>query len=58
MTRIDKSTFICKKCSKKFDVDTYHSVNVTLNPELRDKVLSGEIYKFICPHCHHINYIL
>ena len=48
-TRLIKRT--CEKCHKEFECDIYESVNVTLDPELREKVLSGEIYKTVCPNC-------
>ena len=48
-TRLIKQT--CEKCHKEFEYDIFESVNVTLDPELREKVLSGEIYKVVCPHC-------
>jgi TPR repeat protein len=29
----------------------YQGVNVTVDPELKEKVLSGELFLFTCPHC-------
>jgi hypothetical protein len=33
-------------------------VNVSLDPSLREKVLSGELMSFVCPDCGEQNYIL
>ena len=48
-TRLIKKT--CSKCNKEYEYNIFESVNVTLDPELREKVFSGEIYKTVCPHC-------
>ena len=47
----------CEECGKVFDVTIYESINVTLNPELKEKVIHGDIYCFECPYCHHQHYI-
>ena len=47
----------CEECGQVFDVTVFDSINVSINPELKEKVISGEIYCFECPHCHHVHHI-
>lgn len=59
MSKVTNRTLRCRKCQKEFDVQIYESVNVSLNPELREKFIFDELYVFKCPHCgeiHHIPY--
>jgi len=51
MSRITKQSFICPKCKFQDEFKMYNSVNVTLDPKLREKVLSGEIFDWTCPKC-------
>lgn len=50
-TRLD--LFTCPQCRKPWKVQIWESVNVTLEPELREKVLSAELWNWKCPHCGH-----
>ena len=45
------SAIVCQKCGKVFDVDTVPAVNTEREPELKRKVLSGELFLCECPHC-------
>ena len=51
MSQVRTEEFECPKCHTKGQHEVWDSVNVDLNPELRDKVLSGEIFLYRCPHC-------
>lgn len=44
-------TATCPNCKKEFPFEVWNSVNVQLNPEMREKILNGSIFKFTCPHC-------
>jgi len=55
MSKIRTVKRICEHCGKEFDFPIYDSVNVTLDPELKDKVFSGDIFNCECPHCKKIN---
>ena len=57
MSKVTNRTLRCRKCQKEFDVQIYESVNVSLNPELREKFIFDELYVFKCPHCGEIHYI-
>ena len=47
----------CSKCSTQNKVRSYSSINVALNPELKAKVLSGELFLWECPCCSQQNLI-
>lgn len=48
----------CPECGEEFDFELYESVNVTLNPELKEKVLDGSIFAPICPKCGHFEVLI
>ena len=56
MSRRSEVTVICEKCRKEFNVEKYDSINATLDPELRNKFITNEIYLFKCPHCGNMHY--
>lgn len=41
----------CPVCHKTSDAQFWDSVNVDLNPELREKIFNNEIFRFSCPEC-------
>lgn len=41
----------CPYCNKTSTVDLYQTVNVTLDPDLKEKVFNRELFTFTCPHC-------
>lgn len=46
--------FTCPKCSKEYEVSTWDSINVQLDPDLLETLYHNEIFKFECPHCHEV----
>lgn len=52
MTYIDKYKHTCPKCGKSYYRDVYHRIDVKEDPDLKEKVLDGEIFEMTCPHCH------
>ena len=46
-----KERLICSSCGNAHAVETQHSVDVSANPELKDKIRSGEFFVWECPHC-------
>ena len=46
MSKVTNRTLRCRKCQKEFDAQIYESVNVSLNPELREKFIFDELYVF------------
>ena len=49
LNHIVKAT--CPDCKKEFPFEVWQSVNVQLNPEMREKVLDHSIFNFKCPEC-------
>ena len=45
------STSICSDCGTSFESQVYQSINVQDSPELKAKVISGEIFLRRCPSC-------
>lgn len=54
MSSISTKPFTCSKCGYKGKIKMYDSVNVTLDPKLRERVLSGEIFGWTCPKCEEV----
>ncbi len=52
MSKISSRKFKCMKCGEIYDINTYDSVNVKEDPDLKERCLSGDIFQFECPHCH------
>ena len=41
----------CNRCGTAFNVDAVAAVNTEREPELKEKLLSGELFLRECPHC-------
>lgn len=46
-------TVKCGRCGKSSRVGVYRVINVGENPELKDKVTSGDLFVHECPFCGH-----
>ena len=51
MSKISIKPITCPKCKHNGELKMYESVNVSLDPKLRDEVLSGHIFEWVCPQC-------
>ena len=51
MSKISTKPFKCPSCGYDGKFTMHDSVNVSLDPGLRGKVLSGEIFDWKCPKC-------
>lgn len=47
----DEDIVICPECEHEQKITICPSVNVTTDPEMREKVLSGELFLFTCEKC-------
>ena len=45
----------CSKCGQQQTVTVYRSINISENPELKDKVRDGSLFLWECPHCGQVN---
>ncbi|MCR5519666.1 MAG: CpXC domain-containing protein, partial [Bacteroidales bacterium] len=41
----------CTRCGKLFEVDAVAAVNTERDPELKEKLMSGELFIRECPQC-------
>ena len=51
MSQVRRETIECPHCHAKGEFDFWESINVDLDPELRDKIFSDELFMFRCPSC-------
>lgn len=52
MSSIHKIKINCPKCGKELEVDIYNSINVTVSPELLEKVLDFSVFNKVCDKCN------
>lgn len=43
----------CPVCSEEYSFRAYSSINAAENPELKEKLMNGELFLKTCPHCFH-----
>ena len=46
-----EDAIICPNCNHEQELHVTPTVNVTLDPDMKEKVLSGEIFLFTCENC-------
>ncbi|MBO5179359.1 MAG: CpXC domain-containing protein [Clostridia bacterium] len=51
MSMQNEITLTCKECGHSQSFTMWNSVNVTLNPELNDKIKNQSLFKFRCEEC-------
>lgn len=56
MSRLVPMRIPCASCHHEFEAQVYSSINVSLNPELKEKLLNHELFRFTCPNCGHDNF--
>ena len=55
MSIINEAMAPCSKCGEQHKVIVYRSINISENPELKDKVKDGSLFLWECPHCGQVN---
>ena len=45
----------CSKCGEKSRIKIYRSINISEDPELKEKIRNGSLFVWECPHCHQAN---
>lgn len=48
MSKLHKEIYICPNCGKEIEYEYWDSVNVTLEPQLKESVLDGSIFNCSC----------
>lgn len=51
MTQIQFETFACPNCGSDIEARIHSSVNVTLDPDLRDDVMNDRLNTAMCSNC-------
>lgn len=46
-------TYTCPYCGGTFEAEIYESVHADKDPDLRERCLSGDLFRVFCPHCKH-----
>jgi hypothetical protein len=57
MTRVGSSEIACPQCGNRQETPLWHSINVNLNPELRERLFNGDVNIFKCESCNTIAFI-
>lgn len=55
MSIINEALAPCSKCGQQHKIIIYKSINISDNPELKDKVKDGSLFLWECPHCGQVN---
>ena len=55
MSIINEALAPCSKCGQQQKVTIYGSINISENPELKEKVRNGSLFLWECPHCGQVN---
>ena len=58
MSKSEQIKLKCDECGKEYEATMWHSINVDLNPELREKFFDNSLFNFKCPHCGNEHYIV
>lgn len=51
MSKYNTEEITCPSCHHKGSFEIWSSINTVLNPKLKEKVLSQELFKYTCPNC-------
>lgn len=52
-----ESTTICSKCGTAYNAPVYQSINAADSPELKSRVISGELFLHVCPECGNVDLV-
>jgi len=51
MSVVEEHVLTCPKCGESQNQEIWHSVNVSLDSDMKEKVLNSEFNVFVCGHC-------
>lgn len=51
MSKSSKKTICCPFCKKPIPFEHFSSVNVSVDPDLKQRVLDGSLFTLACPYC-------
>lgn len=52
-----QATAVCSKCGQRHAIDIYKSINTAMDPDLKARLLSGELFLWECPDCGAANLV-
>lgn len=52
MSQSREMNYTCPYCHETFTIQVYDSVNANEDTDLREKALSGDLFRHECPSCH------
>ena len=55
MSIINETSAPCSKCGQQHKVVIYRSINISENPEFKERTKDGSIFLWECPHCGQVN---
>lgn len=53
MSKSSVHRVICPACSAAGEATVWESINAQISPALREDVISGRLFRYICPRCGH-----
>ena len=56
MSLSSSETVYCRSCGKEFEATVYQSINDRI-PNAAKKIMTGELFQIICPHCGHEDHL-
>lgn len=51
MSQLCKDSITCPRCHKEGEFEYWSSINVDLDPELKERIFNEEIFIWTCPEC-------
>lgn len=57
MSKRNTVKITCPKCKKECDYLIWESINIQLDPEMKERILNGEAFLFKCPDCGNEVYV-
>ena len=51
MSTFHEVYYRCPYCHREFTITVYDSINAETDPELRERAMSGDLFRHSCPHC-------
>lgn len=57
MSELRKEKITCPHCQRESEIDIWSSINVDINPELREQIFNEKIWAWTCPNCGETIYV-
>lgn len=57
MATVTTAQVKCSSCGEVHSIDVYSSINVAQDPDLKEKVSTGSMFVWECPHCGKVNLV-